>query len=136
MRSVFVHLADCTEQEVASFLDMELPGKRLPWLISSGADAAPALYIDFYSDHRSELEPAELECLSRAFAGRMPVTVIADVTGRIPGSHEVSSFVTMLLGRWSGFAQDDHSSRLWSIEEILRGDPIDGLVFFLGSKTK
>jgi hypothetical protein len=129
MRSVFIHLATTTETEVAAFLDSaftQQAGRQ--WISAIDGDAC--LYIDFYRDHAAESEPDDHAALLRVFGGRAPVSVIADVSGRWPGDDQVRELVRRLLERFAGFAQDDYSARLWSLEEVLSHADVDGHPFF------
>ena len=128
MRSVFVFLRDATEAEAAGYLDRAYPAGREPWLVLCGED--PCLYIDFYRDAHREYEPEEWADLVGRFGGEPVVGVVADVSGRHPGSEQTSAFVIDLLGRFSGAAMDEYSSHLWSLAELRAGHLVSGHRFF------
>jgi hypothetical protein len=129
MRSVLVHLAGCTEAEVASLIASTYPAQAgPPWI--DLVDGDPCLYIDHYRDHVVELEPADLDQLKERFSGRLPVSLIANVSGRHNGAEQVHHFVEALLTCWSGVAQDNYSDHLWTLPEIRAGTAIEGRLFF------
>ena len=129
MRSVFVFLRDTTEAEVASFLEHAYPNpKGPPWLSSVGAE--PSLYIDFYHDGPRECEPEEWSDLVASLGGGPIVGVTADVSGRRPGDEEVYEFITKILTRFSGVANDDYTTHLWTLTELQTGHRVEGHVFF------
>lgn len=129
MRSVFVHLRALTEAELIPALDDAYPHQQGPqWICEIDGDAC--LYIGFYRDHAAEFEPHHLDALLGAFGGRMPVSLFADVSGRWPGDEQVRDFIHTFLTLFAGFAQDDYSEHLWSLEEILSGAEVDGHRFF------
>jgi hypothetical protein len=129
MRSVLVHLPALTEAEIIPALDAAYPHQPGPhWICEIDGNAC--LYIGFYRDHAAEFEPEHLEALLRAFGGRVPVSLVADVSGRWPGDEQVRDFVRTFLTRFGGFAQDDYSEHLWSLEEVLNGTRVEGHPFF------
>jgi len=129
MRSVLVHLADCSETDVASLIASAYPAQAgPPWIEEVEGD--PCLYIDFYRDHALEFEPAVLDGLIARFSGRLPLSLVADVSGRHDGADQVRHFVETLLTSWSGVAQDDYSDHLWTLLEIRARITVDGRQFF------
>jgi hypothetical protein len=129
MRSVLVHLAGCTEAEVASLLTATYPTQAgPPWIALVDGDAC--LYIVFYRDHVSEFEPADLDLLLARFSGRLPVSVRADVSGRHDGALQVRHFVETLLSSWPGLAEDEYSNHLWTLEEVRTRSSVDGRPYF------
>ncbi len=125
MRSVFVHLEDASEREVQTLLDNLYPGQRHPWIAALNGD--PCLYIEI-------LDPTKYAGwseIAEVFGGRsFSVSVGADVSGRHPGDWEVREFVTILLRRFKGGAQDDYTDNFWSLDEILAGELKEGHPFF------
>jgi len=91
MRSVFFHLIGVTRQEIAERLSaLATPNGWENWYLPHGS-SSPVLYLGFYDDLLAEAEPADMESL-RALLGMMPaVTVMASVSGRVPGDAEVRS---------------------------------------------
>jgi hypothetical protein len=130
VRSVLVHLSGCTEAEVHSLLAGAYPTQAGPPRIDL-VDGDPCLYIDYYRDDAIELEPPDLERLLERFAGRMPLSVIANVSGRHDGAQQVRRFVETLLESWPGVAEDENSSHLWTLLEVRSGSGVDGRRFFL-----
>jgi hypothetical protein len=128
MRSVFLFFKDANEDEVAQFLNRVYSGQRRPWLISSDHD--PILYIDFYRDARTEFEPENWTDLVRHFGGEPSVALIADVSGRHPGTKQVFEFVIGLLGRFSGSALDEYTDHLWCLSDLQADHHISGHSFF------
>jgi hypothetical protein len=130
MRAVIVHLAaPCTESEVADLLDREYEGQaREAW--SECVDGDPCLYIEFYRHHTIEFAAEELQLLKSHFAGEIPLSVIANVSGRHDGTPQVVRFVTTLLARFSGVATDEFTEHLWLRSEIEQDFRYDGLAFF------
>jgi hypothetical protein len=127
VRSVVVHLRDTNENDVTELLRLTYPPHVGPrWIADIGGDAC--LYITFYRD--GPLEAGDWKRLVEAFGGEPSISIIADVSGRHPGSEQVRHFVTSLLGRFSGAAQDDYSPHLWSIDEIVSGHRVHGHPFF------
>lgn len=128
MRSVLLHLAGCTEVEVTSFLAAAYPAQAgPPWV--ELVDGDPCLNIACYRDHAREFDPAELEQLPAQFSGCLPVSVIAHVSGRHDGAHQVRRLVEALLTSWQGVAEDEHGD-LWTLREIRSGRSVDGRSFF------
>jgi hypothetical protein len=129
VRSVFVHLRDATEHEVAVFLQRTYPFQNgPPWICDAAGD--PCLYIDFYRDRMIEFEREDLVALASAL-GREPATsVIADVSGRHSGDEQVRSFVTTMLRQFAGLAQDDYTEHYWTATEVLSGFQMKGHRFF------
>ncbi len=128
MRSVFVFLCDASEEEVSAHLDHTYPTQREPWLSSVGDD--PYLYIDFYREGPTEFEPEEWSDLVERCNGKPPVGVMADVSGRHPGDQQALDFVTNMLTHFNGFAMDDYTEHLWSLEELRTGIRVLGHPFF------
>jgi len=128
MRSAVIHLVNTTRQEVSARLS-RFVGHSDPveWRYPRHK---PALYIEFYHTFDSEFEPAELQQLESAL-GKMPdVTVIAQVSGRVPGDVELRDLAECLLGTFRGVAKDEFSDHYWTIEEIRAKVSFGGLSFF------
>ncbi len=58
------------------------------------------------------------------------MTVMADVSGRVPGDDEVREFAAFLLSEFRGVAWDDYSCHCWTLVEIQSGTKADGHRFF------
>jgi hypothetical protein len=127
MRSVWFYLADTTAEQVGKALsDFAPQANPKQWLYPNVEN--PVLYIEL-SD-LSALKDDELLALERAL-GKLPeVTVLADVSGRVPGVIEVQAFVYAILPRFRGVATDDYTSHLWTFEEIQAGERFEGHTFF------
>lgn len=128
MRSIFVFLRDTTEDEVAAYFDLAYPAQQRPWVVTVAND--PCLYINFLNEGFRELEPEDWLRLKQEFRGEPAVWVMADVSGRHPGDEQVFDFVTDLLGRFSGSAQDEYTEHLWSLDELRAGSRVMGHPFF------
>jgi hypothetical protein len=130
MRSVIVHLAEpCTEDDVADVLARAYEGQgHRQWVEYAEGDTC--LTIEFYRDHLTEYEPAELEQLKSHFAGKTPLSVVADIGGRHDGTAQVKRFVQLLLAKFPGVATDDFTDHIWSRFEIEQNVLFDGLAFF------
>ncbi|MDR2980802.1 MAG: hypothetical protein LBV12_00990 [Puniceicoccales bacterium] len=112
MRSVFILFKEASRAKIAQYFDTKFTQNGVEWIRDG------SVYIKFYDDAEIEFEPELLERL-RTFSGRNEVVAaVADISGRIPGEQEVLSFCLQVLGDFSGWAMDDYSSHLWSIEEI------------------
>ncbi|MEW4568758.1 hypothetical protein AB1L88_12905 [Tautonia sp. JC769] len=90
----------------------------------------PCLYVNFYRDVSREFDPENWSDLVQRFGGEPAVVVMADVSGRHPGDEQVFDFVTDLLSRFSGSAQDDYTEHLWSLDELRAGFQVSGHPFF------
>jgi hypothetical protein len=116
MRSVFIHLWDTTEADVAATLDsMCTPDRDGRWLLLVGEDD-PCLYVCFYRDG-----PREVERWTERFASQGgPPTVIVgvDISGRHDGWPQARAFVAGLPARQRGVATDDDRGRLWTRGEV------------------
>jgi len=125
MRSVFVHLWNTSERDVAAALDRLFPTQGRPWAFEVNDD--PCLYIDFYRDGHIEDE----DWLTRfsARGGPPAVSVIANISGRHEGSKQASQFVTWLLSEFEGVTTDDDWLHLWTLEEVQNDLLVDGKKF-------
>lgn len=129
MRTVLVHLSGCTDAQLASALSEMYPGRKEPWLHM--ADDDPCLYIRILqADEAESWFPEELAPALRHFGGVVPLTVVADVSGRHDGTTQVRQLAVALLSRFKGIAEDEYSDRLWSLDEIQRDACVDGHRFF------
>ncbi len=106
------------------------------WFIGAATEPSlTALYvrIDRTSDEAAPLycdwEPAAMEAV-RVALGRLPEwSVVADISGRIPGDEEVWAFVLELLAN-GGVAVDDYSHHCWTRAEVAENSVVNGLTFF------
>lgn len=136
MRSVFFHLIGVTRQRVAERLsEHATPNGRGgvnghdAWCLPRDS-SAQVLYLGFYDDLTAEAKPEELEALI-ASLGMMPsVTVMADVSGRVPGDVEVREFAAFILSEFRGVAWDDYTCHCWTLSEIQSGVKAEGHTFF------
>jgi hypothetical protein len=124
LRSVFIHLWETTEAEVASTLRRQYPQQDEPWVHFDAEQAV--LYIEFYREG-----PKELEDWVELFMPRLPprVSVIVDISGRCDGWKQTRDFVVWLLGEFDGVASDDAWLRMWSKDEVQLDQVIDGRRF-------
>jgi hypothetical protein len=128
MRSVHVYLRETTQDVVAAVLDLAYPGQRFPWLHLIKDD--PYLYIDFLPSNWSDIDPDHWKEFQEQFGGEPAVAVTADVSGRHPGGPQVLEFVTLLLSKFNGLANDDYTDRLWPLSEIIEKARYKGFEFF------
>ena len=137
MRTIFVHLLEATEEQVASFLTEAFPSQKgSPWIVAVAGD--PCLYIRFCRNWQAESEPQEIECLRAALGGDPSVSLSADVSGRHPGDAEVREFVFLVLSEFDGVAEDEFTEGFWTKAEIVAGrrkpsnlsSRQEGLIFF------
>ena len=130
MRSVVIHLVNTTRDEVRTRLTQFAQAEHGDrWLYPPEAPQ-PSLYIEFYEDYERELEADELARLKSALGQKPEVTVIADISGRVPGDNEVRAFIECLLSAFRGVAQDEYSHHWWSLAEICSGAKPEGNKFF------
>ena len=129
MRSVFLHLRQASESEVAEVLRGLYPRQAgPPWIAEVEGDAC--LYVNFDAGGASEQGPDEWARLVGVLGGEPSVSLQCDVSGRYPGDEQVSHFVTEMLSRFGGAAQDDFTPHLWSLNEIRSGHREEGHTFF------
>lgn len=129
MRSVFVYLHRATEVEVAAFLQRTYPFQMgPPWIDTIGNN--PCLYINIERFEQIVTEPDEQENFVRRFGSRPSTTVMADVSGRHPGGEQVQNFLSGILTKFAGVAQDDYSRHFWTLDEICSGRLVQGHPFF------
>ena len=116
MRSVFVHLREATEVEVAEYLSqMYAAGGEQQWTMRDRKDD-PLLYIGFYRDMNTEFETEDYFSLLEKLGGEPSLSIVAYVSGA--GAEEARKFACDILGRWDGLAQDDHCDYFWTRDEI------------------
>lgn len=129
MRSVQVHLIDAKAEDVraalSAFARQQTPEQ---WLYPPAA-REPSLYIEFFTDF-SAYETKDFAALEQALGRQPDLSVIADVSGRVPGLTEVREFVECLLARFRGVAYDEFSPHLWTLPEIRSGAKVNGHHFF------
>lgn len=130
MRSVFFHLIGVTRQVVTDRLSsLATPNGEESWYLPRGS-STPVLYLCFYDDLLTEAEPADVDALT-ASLGMMPaVTVMVNVSGRVPGDVEVREFAALMLTEFRGVAWDDYTCYCWTLSEIQSGAKADGHTFF------
>ncbi len=124
MRSIFIHLAETTREDVAVFLSRMFPGQAQPWL-HPVPPKDNALYIDF-----SEPEPEDMPEIFSILGNQPFVSLVANVSGRHPGDQEVAYFIQLCLTAFKGVAQDDYSAHAWTLLEIQEGQQHQGHRFF------
>ena len=129
MRSVTVHLIGVTRDVVGAHLSKIADASGHEWNFPRGSESEN-VYIRFYDELEVEVEPEDRERL-KACLGRLPdVSVIADISGRIPGDTEVRHFVEFMLGKFHGVAWDDYTMHGWTLAEIAAGHQVSGHPFF------
>ena len=129
MRSIFLHLRGATKAEVNHLLQRICrTGKGPEWVFDVGGESY--LYIDFYLDGRREFEPEDWAALVESLGGDPAVSLIVDISGRHPGDRELKEFVSAVLSKFDGFAQDEYTTHCWTLQEIASGHQEEGHPFF------
>jgi hypothetical protein len=130
MRSVYFHLIDVSQFQVAKYLyAISDPSGDDNWSFPRDA-APPVLFVGFNEDLQAEAEAEDLQLLTAAL-GKLPdVVVMADVSDRAPGSIEVMDFAQLLLGKFRGVAWDDYTTHCWTLPQIQSGTKVLGHAFF------
>jgi len=131
MRSVILHFVGASRDDIAESL-REFGAREqegAPWIYPPDGD--PVLYIHWYADCE-EVTALERRALEQQLGTRPDVSLIVDVTGRVPGQPEVRSLIRHLLKAHRGAAQDDYSSHVWTPADIEADAVIAGRRFFHG----
>lgn len=131
MRSIVLHFADSSEAQIAESLRRlgALEQNGAPWIYPARGE--PVLYINWCKDY-DEITVPGWRALEQELGTGPEVSVIADVSGRVPGEAEVRTFVLHLLRAHRGAAQDDHSEHVWSVAELEADAVVAGRRFFVG----
>ena len=124
MRSVFLHLR-ARQEEVTAYFNQHYRPSKGQWVNESDT-----VWICFYSEIAAEMEPDAFLFLRREFDFLPFVSLAVDISGRIPGDSEAASISIDVLSRFYGFAQDDYSYYLWSLDAIKSGAKVNGHGFF------
>ena len=129
MRSVVVY-AISERQELEDALNRI--GEYQP-SITSWTVGTPRPYLWLCVDNTAEIDMSDADITAvRSALGVVPEwSVGIDVSGKILGFDEVVAVTCELLSQFLSVAQDDHSSRAWTRDEII-ADSGDNRVFFLG----
>jgi hypothetical protein len=130
MRSVFFHLVDVTRLQVAERLsDFADPSGTNRWNWPRQG-SSPVLFLRFYDEFDQEAELEDLIALKAAL-GRLPdVSVVAYVSGTIPGDAQVREIAALMLSNFDGVAWDDFTGHCWTRSEIQSGALAHGHPFF------
>jgi hypothetical protein len=130
MRSVVIHLVNATRDAVRTHLtQFAQPEDGDRWLYPPAA-SQPSLYIEFYEKYEREVAADELLSLTSALGEGTRLSILANVSGRVPGDVEVQAFAECLLSVFRGVAEDEYSKCFWSLEEIRAGVKQGELKFF------
>ncbi|QDT74901.1 hypothetical protein [Lacipirellula limnantheis] len=131
MRSVFFNLTRVTRQEVAAFF-YEIAEANGPeaWRWPVGAESA-SLYLGFYDDLLAEAEDEDLIMLREVLGSLPDVSVVVNVSGRIPGEAEVWEISRLVLNQFQGVAWDDAIDHCWTLAEIESNALFHGHRFFV-----
>ena len=129
MRSVAFHLINTTKGDVARFLDeVAVP---IGWVVQwNFPRASETIYVRFYDELEDEGQDDDLATLKGTLGRFREVSVIADVSGRIPGDTEVKALAGLLLGGFNGVAEDGYTDHCWTLAEIRSGVQARGHEFF------
>jgi hypothetical protein len=68
------------------------------------------MFIEFY--------PEDIVSLSEELGGTPTISVSADVSGRHAGDEQVREFVSKLLSKFDGVAQDEYTEGFWTLTDI------------------
>lgn len=129
MRSVLLHLRNVTRSEVNHLLGQICRLAKGPgWVVEVEGD--PHLYIDFYTDGPREFEAEDWAALVRTIGCEPAVSLIVGASGRHPGDEALKEFLSMVLSKFDGFAQDEYTEHCWTLKEIVSGHQEDGHPFF------
>lgn len=123
MRSVFTFLPNCTREEVESLLGFSIPGRNA---IDPEWEAIVSVYC--YAD--AEVEMPEICWLIQEKLGSKPFYLAADITGRMEGAKEATALCIKMLERFGGYAMDDYSDHLWTLDKLRHGGTYNGHLFF------
>jgi len=107
-----------------------LPGLPGRWNYPAGKDAI--LYIQC-GPYSPDEDPDEQVAILRGTGGMTPTVALdIDISGRVPGDHELRSMAELVLARFGGLAFDDFMSFThgWTIDEIRANKSVQGLHFF------
>jgi hypothetical protein len=123
-----LYLRNTDEKTLSNFLRQICPGQTSPWIVRVDGDAC--LHIDFYNEARHEFEADEWSALSEVLGGEPAVSLGVDVSGQHAGDQQVKEFLSAVLSKFHGVAQDDYTEHCWTLEEILSGHKEEGHTFF------
>ena len=105
MHSVFVHFSNVTRLEIAEYLDhTSVKGLREHWYFPNRND--PVFSIRFPNAGSDFRDDANKQHVVAAMGDMPDLTIQIDVGGKHPGHKELRSFLTKLLGEYSGVALD------------------------------
>ncbi|WP_161405406.1 hypothetical protein [Paenibacillus silvestris] len=130
IRSVFVLLdLDSRDSIINTINSMCINYKDLQWIYKNHQDSL--LYIEF-NEKKSFLNEIEDTDENAFLLERIKSDVVLqiDISGRHPGDKEVLQIVKELLSKFNGYAMDDYSDHLWTLEEIQNGTKYRELKFF------
>ena len=130
MRSVVIHSVRVTRDAVSARLAQFAQAQKCENWIYPPHSSQPSLYVEYYDDYEQEFEQEELQPLISSLGQKPDVTLIANVSGRVPGDAEVRALAECLRGAFQGVAQDEYSRHCWSLAEICSGAKQDGNGFF------
>ena len=119
MRSVVTFLSSRSRAEIEAFLGLHLPPLKRP--IFEGNPDATNVYVNFYKNEDAQMEMLDTYPLIVERVGCPPLSVIADISGRIEGVKEATRFCICLLERFGGVAMDEYSDHLWTLAELQTG---------------
>lgn len=130
MRSVYFHLIGVSQFQVAKYLYAIADASGDDNWSFPRDSSPPVLFIGFNDDLQAEAEEEDLQLLTAAL-GKLPdVVVMADVSGRAPGSIEVMEFAQLLLEKFHGVAWDDYTTHCWTLPQIQSRARVLGHPFF------
>lgn len=131
MRSVFFHLMGTTRHDVAAFCSrIAEPNGVEAWRWPIGAESA-TLYLGFYDDLLLEAWEEDLVMLQAALGALPDVSLVVDVSGRIPGEPEVWEMSRLVLSQFGGVACDLWYDHCWTLAEIESHAVFHGHRFFV-----
>ncbi|MEW6128620.1 MAG: hypothetical protein AB1757_16395 [Acidobacteriota bacterium] len=103
MRSVFGHLKNAPEEEVIEWLTSFVGMRSADGMWRYPNEKTPVLYIEFYHDYQTEFESEDYQNLLSKLGNKPSITIVADVSGRVPGITEVKLFIIELLKQFDGW---------------------------------
>ena len=131
MRSIFVFLKKVKQEKVVDKLnDICENYANLQWILKKQDD--PVLYIKFDNDNSilNDLEEDTKSRINIMLSGELGYIIAIDISGRHHGEEELLLVLNKLLKSFQGFAMDDFTEQLWTIDEIIKGEKKENHRFF------
>lgn len=131
MRSIFIFLRKVKQEKIIDKLnDICENYANLQWILKKQDD--PVLYIKFNEDNSilNDLEEGTKSRINSMLNGELEYIITIDISGRHHGEEELLLVLNKLLKSFQGFAMDDFTEQLWTIDEIIKGEKKENHKFF------